>query len=324
MDVFEVFLPVAGVQFNWLILLFIGFSVGLMGGFFGIGGGPILTPALNIFGFPMAVAIGTGMLNVFGQSIVGLRKHVNLNNVCVRLGLMVGGAMLAGVELGKQIVMRLEKFNLEGSTVRVVYLVLLIGLTIRFLHDYLAARRRGDHRAKHDESTESAATEERPKPKAVLALSIGLGVGMLAGFLGVGGGFLLVPAFIYLLGLPTSMAVGTSVLCCVLSGAYGGISYAAQGRMDLIAVLLMLTGASFGAQFGASAVKYAASYGLRLLYGVMLLMAAVGVLLKQLDEMIATVDLSFAAQLVVLVTAGSIGLTILSKLVLGMRADMRA
>lgn len=323
MDVFTIYLPVAGVEFNWLILLLIGFSVGLMGGFFGIGGGPILTPALNIFGFPMAVAIGTGMLNVFGQSIVGFRKHAVLGNVDPRLGLTVGGAMLVGVELGKRMVMGLESDNLEGSTVRIVYLILLIGLTLRFLRDYLGARRRGEHRNENAHREKPEAEPVQPKARVLPALAIGLGVGVLAGFLGVGGGFLLVPAFIYLLGFPTHRAVGTSVLCCVVSGAYGGIAYAAQGRMDLIAVLPMLTGASFGAQLGASAVRFAGSYGLRLLYGIMLMMAAVGVALKQLDEMTPTINLSWVAQTVVLVTAGSISLVILVRLFCGIRADRR-
>lgn len=319
MDIFNVFLPVAGVEFNWLFLILIGFAVGLMGGFFGIGGGPILTPALNIFGFPMAVAIGTGMLNVFGQSIVGFRKHANLGNVDLRLGLTVGGAMVAGVEIGKQMILRLEAFNLEGSTVRFVYLLLLVGLTVRFLYDHLAARRRGSDR----EGEEHTTADKRPKPKVLSAILIGLGVGILAGFLGVGGGFLLVPAFIYLLGMPANIAVGTSILCCMLSGAYGGVSYAIQGRMDLIAALLLLTGSSFGAQFGASAVKYAGNYRLRFLYGIMLLMAAVGVLLKQLDEMIPRADFSLAAQAVVLATAGSISLVILAQFFRGIRADRR-
>ncbi|MFW6152073.1 MAG: sulfite exporter TauE/SafE family protein [Verrucomicrobiota bacterium] len=317
MDVFNMFLPVAGVEFNWLYLILIGFAVGLMGGFFGIGGGPVLTPALNIFGFPMAVAIGTGMLNVFGQSIVGFRKHAALKNVNIRLGLTVGGAMLAGVELGKQIILRLETFNLEGAIVRYVYLLLLFGLTARFLRDYLGARKSGHGSG----CSESATAGIRPKPKTLSAILIGLGVGILAGFLGVGGGFLLVPAFIYLLGLPTRTAVGTSVLCCVLSGAYGGVSYAIEGRMDLIAALLLLTGSSFGSQFGASAVKYAGSYWLRFLYAIMLLMVAIGVMLKQLDEMIPEANFSFVAQAIVLATAGSISLVILTQFFRGIRAE---
>jgi uncharacterized protein len=323
MEAFTIFLPIAGVEFNWLILLLIGFSVGLMGGFFGIGGGPILTPALNIFGFPMAVAIGTGMLNVYGQSLVGFRKHAKLGNVQFRLGVIVGAAMLVGVELGKRMVMGLERYHLEGSTVRIVYLVLLSGLTARFLHDYRAARRRGDHRRDDAEIDPAGAEQAPPKPGIAPALAIGLGVGTLSGFLGVGGGFLLVPAFLYLLKLSTRAAVGTSVLCCVVSGAYGGIAYAAQGRMDLIAVLPMLVGASFGAQIGATAVQYARSHGLRLLYGIMLMMAAGGLALKQLDEMMPAMNFALAAQGMVLATALFISLVILAQLVRGVRAAQR-
>ena len=86
MSIFNIYLPVAGIHFNILLLILIGFCVGVIGGFFGVGGGWIITPALNIFGFHMAYAIGTGLADVFGQSLGAIKKHQRMGNVDWKLG----------------------------------------------------------------------------------------------------------------------------------------------------------------------------------------------------------------------------------------------
>jgi len=283
MDMFDIYLPVAGIDFNFTILLAIGFSVGVMGGFFGMGGGWIVTPALNIFGFPVSFAIGTDLLNIYGQSIVGARRHAKLGNVNGKVGMVVGIGMVLGVELGSQIVLFLEKIGLAGSIIRYVYMVLLGGLSVYIFYDYFT---KGKNRKEKDYcgvKKETIHRREKANFPLWLLFMLGIGIGFLAGFLGVGGGFALVPAFIYLLGLPTSVAVGSSLLCCIISGAYGGFTYAVKGRVEIIAVIFMLVGASLGAQIGASAVKYIRGYQIRSLYGGMLFLAAFSVLLKQLN-----------------------------------------
>ena len=283
MNIFDIYLPIAGIHFNFLILLAIGFSVGVVGGFSGTGGGWIVTPALNIFGFPVGFAIGTGLFNVYGPSIVGVRKHAKLGNVNSKVALLVGAGMVLGVELGSRIVLFWEKIGLAGSIIRCVYMVLLGGLSVYIFYDYFTKGKNKKENNYDGVEKENIHRIEKTKFPIWLLFILGIGIGLLAGFLGVGGGFALVPAFIYLLKLPTSVAIGTSLLCCTISGAYGGFTYAVRGRVEIIAVIFMLMGSSLGAQIGASAVKYIRGYRIRFLYGGMLFLAAFSVLLKQLD-----------------------------------------
>ena len=109
LDIFNVYLPIAEMQFNALILVAIGFSVGVLGGFFGVGGAWVVTPALNIFGFPMAYAIGTDLAHIFGKSIVATAKHRKMGNVDMKLGLMSIVGSVIGVEIGAQNVMWLTR-----------------------------------------------------------------------------------------------------------------------------------------------------------------------------------------------------------------------
>ena len=109
MQIFNIYLPVVGIQFNVLLLLLIGFCVGVIAGFFGEGGGWFVTPALNVFGFPMAFAIGTCLANIFGQSIGALRKHHKMGNIDWKLGLISVIVSILGFETGSQVVLALEK-----------------------------------------------------------------------------------------------------------------------------------------------------------------------------------------------------------------------
>jgi len=299
MDLFHLYLPIAGMEFNWLILLAIGFCLGVMGGFFGMGGGWIVTPALNIFGFPMPLAIGTDLLHIYGKSIVAVKKHAKLGNVDISLGILVSIGMMIGVEIGARVVMFLAAKGLAGPIIRYVYMSLLTFLGFYILYDYYTAVKKVPATASSSKKRSSnpglaAKIQHISIPPMIYLkasgvsvsfwtlLIIGILIGIMAGFMGVGGGFALVPAFIYLVGVPTAVAVGSSLLCCIISGAYGGFSYSMKGRVEIVAAMILLLGACIGAQIGASAVKYVRGYGIRLLYGIMLLLAATSVLLKQL------------------------------------------
>jgi len=105
--------------------------------------------------------------------------------------------------------------------------------------------------------------------------------GWLSGFLGVGGGFIRMPALIYLVGCPTAIAVGTDLFSVVFTGAYGCFTYAIKGRVEIMAAIIMLIGASIGAQIGVTAVKYIHGYGIRLLFAIMVILAGCSVAAKQ-------------------------------------------
>jgi uncharacterized membrane protein YfcA len=300
LDIFTVYLPIAEQNFSGLILVAIGFAVGVLGGFFGVGGAWVVTPALNIFGFPMAYAIGTDLAHIFGKSIVATAKHRKMGNVDMKLGVWSIIGSVIGVEAGAQVIMWLSKMKiaggdtLAGPVVRYSYMVLLFGLGIYMLYDYFTK----DKRAAAKTAAAGAMAGAPPKkswnlpplmhfPASGITISFWtvMGVffftGFLSGFLGVGGGFIRMPALIYLIGCPTAIAVGTDLFSVLFAGAYGCFTYGVKGVVDIVAAIYMLVGASIGAQIGVTAVKYIRGYGIRLLFAVMIILAGASVALKQ-------------------------------------------
>jgi hypothetical protein len=299
MEFFEIYLPIAGMHFNVLLLLLIGVTVGVCGGFFGIGGAWIVTPALNIFGFPMPYAIGTDLAHMGGKSIVSTIRHGKFGNVDTKLGIsMIVGTTL-GMELGARVVMKLEHLGVADAVIRKVYVVFLALIGSYVLYDYIS----------HVRETQKAKTAGAPAPRKEtvarrlqrmnlppmvhfkasgvtcslwLPVMVGFTTGVVAAILGVGGGFIRMPALIYLIGCPTLVAVGTDLFEVMITGAYGAFTYGIKGRVELIAAMWMLLGAAAGAQMGTVAVKYVRGYSIRLLFAVTIFIACASVLLKQL------------------------------------------
>jgi len=339
MDIFNIYLPVAGIEFNVLLLILIGFCVGVLGGFFGVGGGWIVTPALNIFGFHMAYAIGTDLSNIFGQSIGAVKKHHKMGNIDWKLGFISIIASVVGLELGSQVILILEKAGDVGSIVRWCYLFLMFGLSILMFYDYfkLNPKKRGKNKNKSsNEQSEpirakNTIAERLHKinlPPMIsfpasgiksvslwIVLFIFLITGFLSGFLGVGGGFIRMPALVYLIGVPTVIAVGTDLMSVLFSGAYGCFTYGIKGRVELIAAFFMLIGASIGAQIGATAVKYIKGYGIRLLFAIMIVCAGFSIALEQAYKITNLQVLSTIAGIVLMGTAVSMTLIIIFSLV---------
>ncbi|MFZ5447923.1 MAG: sulfite exporter TauE/SafE family protein [Thermodesulfobacteriota bacterium] len=300
LDIFTVYLPIAERDFNALILIAIGFSVGVLGGFFGVGGAWVVTPALNIFGFPMAYAIGTDLAHIFGKSIVATAKHRKMGNVDVKLGLLSIVGSVIGLEIGAQNVIWLTKLGLAGPVVRYTYMALLFGLGIYMIYDYATKDKRAAAQAAKMAAAVRSGAPPAPKkgwnlppmihfPASGITISfwtvtgVFLFTGWLSGFLGVGGGFIRMPALIYLIGCPTAIAVGTDLFSVLFAGAYGCWTYGVKGAVDIIAAIFMLVGASIGAQIGVTAVKYIRGYGIRLLFAIMIILAGFSVVLKQVE-----------------------------------------
>ncbi len=300
MDIFNIYLPIAQQNFSVLLLVTIGFCVGVLGGFFGVGGAWIVTPALNIFGFPMAYAIGTDFAHIFGKSIVSTKKHNKMGNVDWKLGAFTILGTIPGVEFGAQIIMYLEKIGLVESTVRWVYICMLIALGSFMIYDYAVIRKRKEIAAKNGIISNKKSLVEKIRdikippviqfPRSNISslslwtiIFIFFMVGTISGFLGVGGGFIVMPTLIYIFGLPTAIAVGTDLFIVMLDGAYGCFTYSLKGRTDIIAAVLMLIGAAIGAQIGVTAVKYIRGYGIRLLFALMILCAASSLVIKQIQ-----------------------------------------
>ena len=309
---FTVVLPISGVSINALLLVLLGVAVGVLGGFFGMGGAWMVTPALNIFGFPMPFAVGTDLCHMAGKSIISTRRHAKFGNVDVKLGLTMLAFDVVGIECGARLVMLLERLGLAGPVIRWVYVVLLFLIAWLVFYDYFkerSIRRRALiglapatpalqwHVALHKIKIRPVLRFNVAQVECSMWLpaAVGFTVGVLAGFLGIGGGLLMMPALVYLIGVPTFVAVGTDLFTVMLSGFYGAATYSMKGRVEILAVVLMLVGAAPGAQIGTIATKYIRGYGIRLIFAITVACAMVSVILKQLGYNTAAAWMVMAA-----------------------------
>jgi uncharacterized protein len=292
------YMPIAGVNIFWPGLVLIGYAVGVIGGFFGMGGAWMVTPGLNILGFPMAFAIGTDIAHIAGKSMISTIRHSKFGNVDYKLGVVMLVGTMVGIECGARIVMWLERLGQVGKVVRWVYVVFLLLIAIMVFSDYFKARRKKRLGIDVGEKGVEGFTWYRTLHKikippmmhfkvsgiycsAWLPILVSFVTGVLAGFLGIGGGLLRMPALVYFIGAPTHIAVGTDLFEVMISGLYGAFTYTLKGRIELVAVFVMLTGAAIGAQIGTVATKYAKGYGIRLAFGSAVLCCMISIILKQ-------------------------------------------
>ncbi len=309
------YFPISGVEIPVPYLIIIGFTVGVCGGFWGIGGGWMVTPALFILGMPMHFAVGTDLAHIVGKSIISTFRHAKFGNVDVRIALVMAAGTMLGVEIGATMIEYLEQIGEADRIVSEVYVVFL-GLlaTFTFVESLNAKRKLNIARVRGKETTEGKIIDVvtmdfagwiqkikiRPmiaSPRSgiesisvpVIAL-IGLITGILAGFLGVGGGFLRMPMLVYLVGMPTHIAVGTDLLEIIITGSYGTFSHGLKQNVDIMVALIMLLGAAFGAQIGTFATRYVHGPQIRSLFGASIVIASCSVALKMYGfVMIATV-----------------------------------
>jgi uncharacterized membrane protein YfcA len=251
----------------------------------------------------------------------------------------IAGSII-GIEGGKRFVLLLEKAGNVGPVVRWTYMVFLFGLGLYMLYDYYST-------VKREKGQETEGSSEEPLEQATpLALKLrqikippmislpasgieGISfwivftlfvlTGFLSGFMGVGGGFILLPALIYLMGCATTVAVGTSLLSVCFMSGYGCFTYSLSGRTELLAAMIMLIGAAIGAQVGVLATKYVRGYGIRFLFAVMILLAGVSVTFKQLHAFLEMDVFGILAAYLVMGAAGSMTLLIFVRLLIGFR-----
>lgn len=333
MDWLYLYMPIAGFKIFWPGLVIIGFSVGVIGGFFGMGGAWMVTPGLNILGFPMAFAIGTDMAHMAGKSMVATFRHGKFGNVDYKLGIIMVIGTMVGIECGAQLVMWLERIGQVGPVVRWVYVVLLFLIALMVFTDYAKAVKKKRMGIVEGEKGAEGITWYKTLHKikippmihfktagftcsAWLPIMVSYATGLLAGFLGIGGGLIRMPALVYFVGCPTHIAVGTDLFEVMISGLYGALTYSLKGRIELIAVFIMLTGAAIGAQIGTVATKYSKGYGIRVAFGFAVIGCMISVILKQFKY-------NLAAAILVLVTISILSLYIIIIMVRGAAAELR-
>jgi len=345
MEFLYLHMPISGVTIFWPGLVILGLGVGIIGSFFGMGGGWMITPGLNILGFPMAFAIGTDITQMAGNSLMATMRHSRFGNIDYRLGVVMIAGTVAGFEVGAQMIMWLERIGRVDLFVRVAYLILL-SLIAWVVFTDVAKKRRADREARLLKKTHpvSSAGIEWYKtlhklrippmvtfPTAGIRCSLWIPVivsfltGWLAGILGIGGGLIRMPALVYLVGVPTHVAVGTDLFEVVITALYGCATYSYKGRTELVAALIMLAGASIGAQIGSTATKYVRGYGIRTAFGFAVVGCAASVAMKLAGSLLPSWKqaLDLGATILILGLVAALGLAIFLMFVRGVREERR-
>lgn len=258
----QIYLPIAEMSVNVLVLLGMGIAVGVLSGMFGVGGGFLMTPMLLFLGIPAAVAVATQSNQIVAASVSGALAHWRRKNVDVRMGvvMLVGGIVGSGI--GTAIFAWMKTLGQADLMIRLCYVVFLgiIGslMFIESIKAILRQRRGGAAFAKprqhywlHGLPFKMRFRRSKLYISALPPLVIGAGVGILVAIMGVGGGFIMVPAMIYLLRMPTSVVIGTSLFQITFVTAAVTIMHASTTRtVDLVLALILLVGSVVGAQIG--------------------------------------------------------------------------
>ncbi|AVM75399.1 sulfite exporter TauE/SafE family protein [Magnetospirillum gryphiswaldense] len=286
----QIYLPIAEMSVNVFLILGLGGGVGFMSGLFGVGGGFLMTPLLIFLGIPPAVAVGTEAAQIVASSVSGVLAHWRRGNVDIKMGLILtmGGFVgsFGGVELFKWL-RGMGQVDLVIALCYVVFLGIVGGMMfIESIQSLVQSHRAGEagvarkklhqHTWIHGLPFKIRFRRSKLYISAILPLSLGLLVGVLAAIMGVGGGFIMVPAMIYLLGMPTSVVVGTSLFQIIFVTANSTFLHATRNfTVDVVLALLLLLGGVIGAQVGAKMSVRLKGEQLRVLLALIVLLVCV-------------------------------------------------
>ena len=283
----DIYLPIAEISVNLFVLLGLGGVVGFLSGVFGVGGGFLMTPLLILLGISPAVAVGTQASQILASSFSGVLAHMRRGNVDVRMGLvLVIGGMLGSV-IGIWlfgVLRRLGQIDLSISLAYVLFLgtvgVLMLVESVRAWFRMRTRRdtftKRHRHLWLHGLPLKLRFHKSRLYISSLMPFGLGVFAGILVAIMGVGGGFLMVPAMIYLLGMPTQMVVGTSLFQISFVTAVTTFLHAANTQtVDVVLALALIVGGVIGAQFGSSAGARLRAEQLRLLLALIVLAVCV-------------------------------------------------
>jgi uncharacterized protein len=285
------FFPISNSHVSPIYLVVVGFLIGVLGGFFGVGGSFIAGPALRLAGIDWNFAVGTDLAHIVGKSVVAAKRHRALGNVDLRLGLIMAFGTIAGTEIGAQLIEVFKRAGNVNLVVSVVSIVIYVSISTFMIWESLKTLARAKRSAapkkttvpaaKADESAFQHVTEaiqgwrlppmiRLPESGVTISLWIILLVafvgGLCSGFLGGGAGYIRMPSMVYVLGIPTHLAVGTDLFEIIISASYGTFTHAIKGNVDILIALVMNTGAAVGAQLGAISTQYFAGPKIRLAF----------------------------------------------------------
>ena len=291
----QIFLPIADVPVDLFVLLILGASVGFLSGVFGIGGGFLMTPLLIFVGIPPTVAVASEANQILASSISGGMAHFQKRGVDIRMGCVLLAGGLLGSAVGVQLYAVMREIGQIDLMISLCYVVFLgvIGLlmmieSIRAIHArqigrHIPARRPGQHNWIHGLPFKMRFKVSHLYTSIIPPILIGFFVGILAAIMGVGGGFIMVPAMIYLLRMPTNVVIGTSLFQIIFVSAAVTIMHAAKNQtVDVVLATILIIGGVMGAQIGARIGQKLRGEQLRALLALIVL----GVGLKMLSDLL--------------------------------------
>lgn len=288
----DLYLPIANLSVNALVIVALGLGVGLLSGMFGVGGGFLTTPLLIFYGIPPTVAAASSASQVTGASVSGVFAHFRRGGVDVHMGLVLVAGGVVGSIAGAGIFRLLQATGVIDTVIAVLYVLMLGSIGALMLHESVTAIR-----------VERGARPPRPRKRrhhplvAMLPLRwrfyrsglyisplapllLGFFTGILTVLLGVGGGFILVPAMLYLLGMGTQVVVGTSLFQILFVTAAATMVHATTTKaVDIVLAVLLLLGSVAGAQLGARFAQKAKPQYLRLALALIVIVVALRMLL---------------------------------------------
>ncbi|MFO1069632.1 MAG: sulfite exporter TauE/SafE family protein [Geminicoccaceae bacterium] len=279
----DIYLPIAELSVNLFVLLALGGVIGFLSGLFGVGGGFLMTPLLIFLGVPPAVAVGSGATQILSTSVSGVLNHASRRGVDRRMGMVLTAGGVIGSILGVLLFTWLRRLGQIDLVVQLAYVLLLGAVGSLMLGEGLVAfvrrrrptARRGrlhQHYWLHGLPLKMRFVESRLYISALLPLGLGAAVGVLTALMGVGGGFIMLPAMIYLIGMPTTVVVGTSLLQIGIVSAFTIFLQAYTNQtVDIVLGLLLIAGGVVGAQFGARAGARLRGEQMRILLAVLVL-----------------------------------------------------
>jgi len=283
----NIYLPIAEMSVPIYVFVAMGAAVGFLSGMFGVGGGFLMTPLLILYGVPSPIAVGTETAQIVAASVSGTLAQWRRRNIDIKMGTVLLAGGLVGSVLGVQAVKLLRQGGQFDLVVTLCYVVMLgvVG-TLMLIESVsairrswagkpISARRPGQHNWLHGLPFKTRFHRSKLYISVIPPLLLGVFIGLLSGIMGVGGGFILVPAMIYLLRMPTNIVIGTSLYQIVFVTAATTIMQATWNHtVDLVLAILLMAGGVVGAQFGAAAGAKLKGEELRfLMAGIVLLVA---------------------------------------------------
>lgn len=263
----QIYLPIAEIPVNVIVILLLGLATGLLAGMFGIGGGFLATPLLMFIGIPPAVAVSTSTNQIIASSVSGVFAHLRKRNVDIKMGiiLVIGGFF--GSTIGVSIFQILQRTGHTEIVISLVYVLFLGSISITMLVDSiktLASNRYGIVWEQNDHSKFKKFLTKLDNlpwqiffPRSNISVSVlvpiilSIGIGILVSLMGIGGGFLMIPAMIYILRMPSSVVVGTSLFQIIFIASNATFLQAVTNNsVDIILAFLMIISSAIGAQVG--------------------------------------------------------------------------